>query len=170
MFGLLVVTRMMFSMSKVGKLASSVGEFHDVVDAALNAQKLAKLQAEQALGFNREEEAFYKTKGISLEKLYAFRIRAETLPPGFEKALQVDVTGEFVFKIGEWVELGNWLNGKYTDAVTGRFDRHGRDGRWLLHYGRERWKDESLRLQALRNVLDDYALVGDVPSILRQEL
>lgn len=164
MFGLLVVTKMLFNVSKLGHAASTVRHAATFLEAELEALKLQDIQEEQKYGFNREEERWRNEKYGGVEPLFPFFFEKGEVTD-LEEVLEEKVEGYFVFRVSEWHAFVMWMERTYNKRRV-----VGMDCRYLLHCGRRRWENSKIRSEAFKNVRTYPEVLDEVEGVVRQEV
>jgi hypothetical protein len=147
--GVLTVT--LFKATRFGQVVKKVKTAVTWTEVRVRRDKMQQARHERDLGINRSEDAFHLAVHGTYEPLFPASLRKENLPDRFEEVFKVEATGEFLFKISEWNELCDWVEQKTRRQNGEEAKAEGRDGRWLLHIGRERWKDRDLRAKAFES-------------------
>lgn len=155
--------------------STPAGKIFSVLEMAVKAHRLfvfseaMRQHAEDAqVGLNHEEERFHVEKHGDVEHVFPFELELSSFPEHMERLVGEDFSGRYVFKLSEWNDLVRWFEVIFHNAVSDEKKMPGRDGRWLLHIGRERWNRDEWRETALANVRENPKLPPLVPGMLAQ--
>lgn len=168
MLGLLAVGKMLFKASKLGHAASVVKHTTKAIDLTIRTNRLAEIEQELQKGINRAEDKWSEEQYGGVEPMFAFQITSDEIPDGLEVALGIDVVGFYVFRLSEWTDLWRWLTIIINNLTTEVRMKEGRDGRWMLQYGKARWEDETIKAVALANVDKHERILRHVEGVVRQ--
>lgn len=131
-------------------------------------EAVKKHSENEDLGLNQAEERYHQELHGGAERFFPFELQLSGFPEHMDKVVGEDFSGQFVFKISEWNELIHWFEVLFHNAVEEKKYRVGRDGRWLLRVGRERWRNERWRKAAFENVSGNPQLLTLFPGMLSQ--
>ena len=169
MLGFLMLHRLVFKMTPVGVAAAAARTGLGAVDLFLTKEKLSSLEDELKKGVNPAEETHHQKTHGHAEMFFPFRLSLSSFPENLEKVVGESFAGDFLWKLSEWNELARWFNVLFQNAQTGGHLKVGRDGRWLLQVGRERWADAEWKKQAVAARDANPEIVTAFDFILRKE-
>lgn len=153
MLGFLMVARLLYRRTAFGRFSHAVNDVMRTTDVFIKGEKLKNIEREQELGINRAQRRWEDERyGGVHEALRPYAIEEEDLPEvemrdgSISRPLSTwDITGAYLFKLSEYNALMRWLEMKTAVAAGHKVGPFDADGFWLLHIGRERWNDETLR-------------------------